>query len=296
MTVHLVLYCKSYSVDLKRVRRLAESIVLYNREQLPFYVSCPDAELELFREHLAGLNVQLLSDDEILRASPSMRLAQVHGMPGSVAQQVIKSEFWRLDLSTSYVCLDSDAVFIRSFGAEDFLAPDGTPYTILDEAHDLMEDALRLGKNRVVDAFEREASQVQSLFGRAGRHYSFGPFPLVWHRAVWQSLEENYLKLRGMTFADAITQAPIESRWYGEALLAYKAVPLLPCQALFKVYHYAWQFDADQRRGMKNDQLARLYCGVIYQSAWEREMDWPHEGGNWLSRTGRRLRRMNGRI
>jgi hypothetical protein len=99
-----------------------------------------------------------------------------------------------------------------------------------------------------------------------------------------------------MSFADAIAQAPIESRWYGEALLAYQAVPLLPCQALFKVYHYAWQYDQDQWRGITKTQLATIYCGVIYQSAWERNMDWPHEGGSWLSLIGRRLRRRLGRI
>jgi len=97
-------------------------------------------------------------------------------------------------------------------------------------------------------------------------------------------------------FADAIAQAPIESRWYGEALLAWQAVPLQPCQALFKVYHYAWQYDQDRKNGVSEKQLSQLYCGAIYQSAWEREMDWPREGGNWASRLGRRLRRRLGRI
>jgi hypothetical protein len=99
-----------------------------------------------------------------------------------------------------------------------------------------------------------------------------------------------------MSFADAISQTPIESRWYGESLLAYQAIPLHPCQALFKVYHYAWQLDQDTRRGITQERLATLYSGVIYQSAWEREMDWPNEGGNLLSRVGRQLRRRLGRI
>lgn len=292
----LALYCKSYSTDLRRVVRLAQSIRQFNVERLPFYVSVPLAELPLFRHHLGGLDVELMADEDILRASPRIDAAQVAGMPGSVAQQVVKSEFWRLNLSTACVCLDSDALFIRPFGLADFMTPDGTPYTMLDEAHDLLEDALRQKRQRVVDAFQREADLVQQLFGRLGRRYSFGPFPLVWHRDVWQSLDERYLQPRGMSFADAIAQAPIESRWYGEALLAYQDVPLLPCQALFKVYHYAWQFDQDRRRGIGAEQLARFYCGVIYQSAWERDQDWPREGGNWLSRTGRRLRRHLGRI
>lgn len=292
----LALYCKSYSIDLRRVVRLAHSIRQHNAESLPFYVSVPQAELPLFREHLAGLNVELLADEDILRASPRIDPEQVARLPGSVSQQVVKSEFWRLGLSTAYLCLDSDAIFIRPFGLADFMAPDGTPYTMLDEAHDLLEDALRQKRQRVVDAFQREADLVQQLFQRQGRRYSFGPFPLVWHRAVWQTLDERYLQPRGMSFADAIAQAPIESRWYGEALLAYQAVPLLPCQALFKVYHYAWQFDQDKRSGVDAAKLTQLYCGVIYQSAWERDMDWPREGGSWLSRMGRRLRRRLGRI
>lgn len=292
----LVLYCKSYRTDLRRVVRLAQSVRQFNGEGLSFYVSVPKADLSLFREHLDGLAVNLLADEKILCASTHIDAAQMASMPSSLSQQVVKSEFWRLGLSDAYLCLDSDAVFIRPFGLADFMTSDGTPYTMLDEAHELLEDALRQKRQRVITAFNREADLVQKLFGRTGRRYSFGPFPLVWHRAVWQSLDERYLQPKGMSFADAISQAPIESRWYGEALLAYQAVQLLPCQALFKVYHYAWQFDKDRRRGIGPEELARLYCGVIYQSAWERDLDWPREGGNWLSRTGRRFRRRLGRI
>ena len=290
------LYCKSYSTDLKRVVRLAQSIRQYNTENITFYVSAPQAELPLFSEHLSGLNVELLSDEAIINAAPRINAEQVRRMPGSVSQQVVKAEFWRLGLSTAYLCLDSDAVFIRPFCTADFITSYGTPYTMMDEAHELLEDALRHKKDRVLQDFVKEAGKVQDLFQRVGRRYSFGPFPLVWHRAVWQSLDTQYLQPRGMSFADAIEQVPIESRWYGEALLAYQAVPLLPCQPLFKVYHYAWQRDKDMRANIGPDQLADLYSGVIYQSAWEREMDWPTEGGTWTSHLGRRIRRKLGRI
>ncbi|MFZ9467969.1 MAG: DUF6492 family protein [Limnohabitans sp.] len=292
----LALYCKSYSTDLRRLVRLAESVKKFNVEGLPFYVSVPDSELALFQEHLAGYDVHLMTDSDILRASPRIDREQMSRFPGSLSQQIVKSEFWRLGLSDAYLCLDSDAVFIRPFGRADFMTAEGTPYTMLDEAHDLLEDALRQGRERVISDFHREADQVQALFDRPGRRYSFGPFPLVWHQAVWQSLDERFLQPRGMSFADAIKLAPIESRWYGEALLAYQAVPLRPCQALFKVYHYAWQLDQDHRRGVTEDMVANMYAGVIYQSAWERNMDWPSEGGNWLSQLSRRLRRKLGRI
>jgi hypothetical protein len=290
-----VLFCKSYSTDLKRLVRLAQSIQSFNQENIPFHVSVPQTELALFEEHLHGLNVLLHSDEDILCAS-KFDAARVQRMPGAISQQVVKSSFWQLGHADMYLCLDSDAFFLRPFCRSDFVHPTDTPYTVLDEAHDLLDDAHQHGKARVVEAFFREARQFQTLFERDGRAYSFGPFPLVWHRAVWESLNMNYLAPRGMSIVDAIEQAPIESRWYGEALLKYQAIALLPCQALFKVYHYGWQMDRDKRIGHDLQQLSRVYSGAIFQSAWERHLDWPNESGSIFSRLGRRLRRRLGRI
>jgi len=292
----LVLYCKSYSMDLRRVRRLAESVLRFNTENLPFYVSVPGADYALFRDHLDEFGVELLADEDIIRASSCIQPKRLAAMPGHLVQQVVKSEFWRLNLSEACLCLDSDSIFIRPFGTADYMAPDGTPYSVITEAHDMMELSLRHGNQRVIDNFQREARQVQDIFDRTGKAYSFGPMPMVWHRSVWESLEKNHLLPHGMSFADAIKQAPLESRWYGEALLKFKAVAVLPTEPFFKVYHHGWQLDHDRRRGVDHEQLGRLYSGVIYQSSWERNMDWPREGGHWASRLARRLRRAAGRF
>jgi hypothetical protein len=292
--IDFVLYCKSYSTDLKRLLRLARSVEQYNRERIPFHVSVPESEFALFKEHLAGINVVLHRDEDILRAR-SIDLMRVSRLPGAISQQIVKSSFWSLGISNIYLCLDSDAFFLRPFGVTDFVHPTGTPYTVLDEAHELLEDAIKHRKTRVVSAFLEEARRFQTMFERSGRAYSFGPFPLVWHKAVWQSLDADYLAPRGMNFVDAIEKAPIESRWYGEALLKYRAIELYPVQALFKVFHYAWQADQNARMADNLKQLVPIYCGAIYQSAWEREMDWPAEGGSIFSRLGRRIRRRLGR-
>lgn len=292
----LCLYCKSFSTDLKRVVRLADSVARFNTDRLPFVVSVPQAELPLFREHLAAREVTLIADEEIVRANERMDAELVARLPGNISQQIVKSEFWRLGLSDAYLCLDSDSVFIRPFKTEEFIAADGTPYTVVNEAHELLFDALSRGKVAVIDNFRREAQLVQDIFGRDGKAYSFGPMPMVWHRAVWESLESEYLLPHNMTFADAIQLAPLESRWYGEALLRFRAMDLRPSEPFFKVYHYAWQLDKDRRRGIGLEQLSQLYSGVIYQSSWERELDWPREGGPPLSWLARRLRRKLGRV
>lgn len=292
----LVLYCKSYKTDVKRIARLGKSIAKFNTQKIPFFVSAPSADLPLFKQNLHDVDVELIADEDIVKSSPRIDPYRLAQLPGNISQQIIKSEFWRLGISTAYLCVDSDSLFIRPFQASEFITPEGTPYTMMDEGRSLLEDALLNKKPKVLHDFQNEARLVQSLFDRVGRMYSFGPFPVVWHRAVWESLDTEFLQPRGMSFVDAILQAPIESRWYGEALLRYQAVPLMPCQSFFKVYHYAWQLDRDLRSNIGPNQLAQLHSGVIYQSAWEREMDWPSEGGSWPSRVARHLRRRLGRI
>ena len=292
----LVLYCKSYRTDLYRLLRLAKSVQQFNLDSIPFYVSVPDQDWDLFSSHLGDFQVTLIRDTDILQASPGMPVEKVNALPGHLSQQIVKSEFWRLGISESYLCLDSDAVFIRPFNTQDFLRADGTPYSTLDEAHELLDDVLGQRRIRIVDDYIREADAVQHLFGRVGRRYSFGPFPVVWHRAVWQSLYDHFLSPQEMNFYNAIALAPIESRWYGEALLKYGAIELLPRQSIFKVYHYAWQYDRDARSKIDQSNLAKIYCGVILQSAWAREMDWPNDTSGALSKLGRRLRRFSGKI
>ena len=287
----LALYCKSYRTDLRRVVRLAQSVQAFNRDALPFYVSVPQADLALFQDHLQTLGVQLLSDEAIIQASPRIDAQQVAQMPGHLSQQVVKSEFWRLGLSEAYLCLDSDSKFIRPFMTRDYVSSDGIPYSVMNEAQDLLTLSLRLGKNAVIQNFHREAQLVQSQFNRYGKAYSFGPMPLVWHRSVWEALYDRHLKPNGMNFVDAINIAPLESRWYGEAHLKFSPIPILPADPFFKVYHYGWQLDQDIKNRLDEEKLATIYSGVIYQSSWDRAMDWPHEPGGLISKGLRRIRR-----
>lgn len=296
MSTSIALYCKSYNVDVKRTRRLAESVQRFNAEDIPFFVSCPQKDFALFREFLSGLPVELILDEQIIRENPKIDPIKLATLHGNLSQQVVKSEFWRLGVSDAYACIDSDSMFIRPFYKHDFILDDGRPYTVIDEGHELLDLAIQTGRSHVVRHFMQEAEKFKKLFGRTGRCYSFGPNPPIWHRAVWESLDREFLTPQDMNFLDAILLEPIDLNWYGEALLRYQAIPLVPRQALFKVYHYAWQFDKDRRAGITHEELAQLYCGVIHQSAWDRQMDWPREAGSLGSRIARRLRRLLGRI
>ena len=267
----IVLYCKSYRGDVLRAQRLALSIRKFNADEIPFYVSVPEADMQLFKDHLTGIKVTFICDEEIISANPKHDLERIRSMPGTLSQQVVKSEFWRLGLSENYVCLDSDNEFIRAFCKTDFLAPDGHPYTVITEGKEFLEFSTRYRLPKVPVNFQKDSRQVQELFGRDGKIYSFGIPPLVWSRKVWLSLEEGLLNPRNQSLADLIIQYPHELRLYGEALLKYRPIPLWPCEDIFKNYLYQSQYFYDKKRGVTVDMLSKNYIGIVRQSNWEGE-------------------------
>lgn len=290
-----VLYCKSYRTDVKRVARLADSVEKFNVDKIPFFISAPQSDIALFKEFLGHHNATFVTDESIVGANKNIFRHQFDALSGNITQQIVKSEFWRLKISNAYLCLDSDCIFIRPFHLSEFVNDTGTPYTIIDEGRDLLLAALAQKKDMVLTNFRRESADVQKELERPGKVYNFGPNCPVWDSRVWESLDAQYMQPRKLSFLDVIVKYPYEMRWYGEALLRYRAIELLPSQPFFKMYHYAWQQRKDQRDGIGVKELAQLYCGVVYQSAWEREMDWPSEGGRWPSRVARRIRRSLGR-
>jgi hypothetical protein len=285
----LVLYCKSYRNDLLRVKNLAASIAQFNHDQIPFYISAPSSDLQLFHEALGDFHLHLIADEEIVQANPSLDQTKIDALPGSTSQQIIKSEFWRLGISDTYLCIDSDCVFIRSFSQSDFITPEGDPYSIVHEAKELLQFAIKHGMDKVSDDFHKERQQIMDIFGRHGHHYDFGPAPFLWCGRVWAALDEHFLKPKKMNFYDAIMMFPGEIQWYGEAMLKYRPFPLTPVEPFFKVYYYERQFLVGKKQGETIASLARDYLGVCYQSNWEIKSSLVQK--SLLSRLARWIRR-----
>src|SRR5665647_915757 len=133
----IVLYCKSYSRDVQRAKRLVASVFRFNVDNLPFYLSCPSADLPLFRRIIDRKEVIFLTDEEIVAKNPYIDQNDLNALAGGLSQQIVKSEFWRLGIAENYLCIDSDAYFIRDFNKSDFLTPDGQPYTVMNESLEL---------------------------------------------------------------------------------------------------------------------------------------------------------------
>ena len=135
----IVLYCCTFSKDLARARRMAESAALHNKEKLPLFISVPKKDLDLFRRQFPAGLVELMSEEEIIARNGSISLDKLYSVKGGIQQQIIKSEFWRLEIAQNCLVLDSDCVFIRDFGRQDFLVSNDVPYSIIHEGRDFLQ-------------------------------------------------------------------------------------------------------------------------------------------------------------
>jgi len=287
----LVLYCKSYRRDFLRLKRLLVSIQKYNSDHIPFYISTPEDQLDELRSVLGLDGYQWISDESIVSANPRAPFGIEKTRSGSLAQQAIKSEFWRLDIAENYVCLDSDCIFIKEFHKTDFLNPDGNPYTVIYQNKEFFQLSISRGQNKVESNLRKEGDRVRALFSRIGPNYYCPCPPFIWSAKVWKSLDSQYLQPKGLTFWDISQAEHPETLLYLEALINYRAIPLYPIEQLFRIYYYDWQYYLLRKLGESEDKLKANYLGVIYQSNWDSEMDFGGHTKSFASLLLRRIKR-----
>jgi len=259
----LILYCKSYSGDIQRAKILLNSVKSFNAENIPFYISVPNDDVELFKNTLGTEGYTLITDEEVCGEK---------FIQSWVTQQIIKSSFWKLDLCHNWVMIDSDSYFIRPFYLKDFIydKENHIPYTVIHEQKDLFHWT---AKNTDVLGFDPQRSfaecrePIQTLFDRKGRLYDFGPGPIIWNTVVWKSLNEKYMEPNGLKFSDLIASVHSEFSWYGEWLLTDKTIPIMPIEPLFKFFHYKQQYEDYKSRGYTLDHWKKNYLGVVMQSS-----------------------------
>jgi len=104
--LNFVLYCCTFRKDLKRTIKLAESIRKHNKAHIPFYISVPAEDVDLFKSHLDGFDILIFDEKDIFKANPKLDIEKLYSIRGGLRQQVIKSEFWRLGISENYLVLD----------------------------------------------------------------------------------------------------------------------------------------------------------------------------------------------
>jgi len=249
---NLILFTKSYRGDLARCVELSKSIQKHNKDNIPFYVSVPEEDIDLFNEELPYF-AEVLCDDMITENGQ-----------GWVGQQFVKSLVYKLNLCRFYVCIDSDAYFIKDFYKSDFLYSDEIPYMVMHERDDFYEFIDRFPNAAPAgcrEGHEAEYRSIMSHFGRTGKIYHYGISPYIWDTKVWEWLDTEW----GLNVL--FSKHPNELKWYGEGALAF-GVPVMPTSPLFKEFHFAGQYQLYKQLGWEEEHFKKQYMGIVLQSNW----------------------------
>lgn len=263
----VVLFCKSFSEDVHRIRRLLESIQLFNEDDIPTYVSVPTKELELFKENISDLPCHLLTDEEILEKGIEINGPPPKNYSRLILQQIVKMEFWRMGYCQNFFWIDSDSYFIRPFRESDFFNDDGRIYNVQYEDSDLFCFAKKNGYKKIISDYKKVAQEFKDIFNRDGPYYIFGPSPLMWSCEVIKGLNEDFLSKQGNIY-DFFKKYSCEINLYAEYLISSNKVPFVLRKPFFKVFHYPEQFYESQYLGEWDFSLAKNYMGIVIQSNW----------------------------
>ena len=249
---NLIIFTKSYRGDLGRCIELSKSIQLYNRDNIPYYISVPPEDVEMFKSNIPHYT-EILSDDSI-----------TSNHNGWVGQQFVKSLVYKLNLCRFYVCIDSDAYFFKDFYTSDFLYSEDIPYMVMHERTDFYEFVDRYSEQMPYDirkGHEKEYRSIMSHFGREGKIYHYGISPYIWDTKVWEWLDTEW----GLDVL--FKKHPNELKWYGEGALAM-GTPMMPTSPLFKELHFAPQYQIYKQLGYEEHHFHKQYLGMVMQSNW----------------------------
>jgi hypothetical protein len=291
-----ILFCKSFRDDVLRVKKLLDSVVEFNQEKIPFYLSVPKKDLDIFLDYIpfdalrasySGI-IEIITDESIVEAMRDNNLEDYYSMKGYISQQVIKAQAWQLLKCDAYLCLDSDSYFTKPFGINHFVNEEGNPYTVMHDGRELLDLSAKLGYPKVKQFFQKDSQSVKNEFGRVGPDYDFGPIPLIWSAKVWQSLQV-HLTNRNETIWQAFTRNPFEIRWYGETLLKYQAIPLIPIQPIFHCYHYDWQAKYLKEHPEQVSDSDHM-IGEVVQSYWDETLRPQFAKKSWASRLWKKIK------
>ena len=258
---------KSYREDLAYVHRLVGSFERFNHEELTLFIVVPAADTELFASFNSS-TVIVMADEEI----PIKHLSKSEAEApegGFINAGASKLGFWELGICENYFAIDSDMVFIRPFGAADFLSEDGHPFITATEAFDLKSDPFYF--ERYWDHRESSLNLIHQLLGVDQSRKASYHTVQVMNSDVLRAFKEKFLGVSGLEYVDILSTSLWEFFWYTSWALNQDYAPVCRRDEIVKVVHHQGQHLALRNLGISQASLARSYLGVIVNSNWSRQ-------------------------
>lgn len=255
---------KTYLGDLQETSALVESFNKHNVGNLPLDIVVPKSDINFFQA-FSSETITVLSEDLIPATYTQVSIGGIR--PGYINQEIVKLSYFRLNRSENYMCLDSDALFIRDFQMSDFMRQDGTPFTVLFEDRELKSDP----EYRVEHWVAREG-QLQKI-----RNYLGVPegmelltchgFQILQH-SVLTVFEREILDSKQIDFLDLLKIAPYEFSWYNY-FLQLRNFPLAIREPYFRVIHSGSQFAFEKLLGRQTVDWSNGYIGIVLNSNFQ---------------------------
>jgi len=265
---NFVIMVKSYAPDFHYARNLVRSFSTYCTDDTELMLVVPAVDIPLFAE-LAGGNVTAVSEEPLAHYFTTEVTAGLR--PGYINQEIVKLAFWELDLAENYLCLDSEAEFIRPFGTGDFMFSDHIPYSVLTQDLELEVDPIYFHQYGV----DRRASleHIAAELGLDQRVILTCHGQTVFSAAVLRSWKSDFLEPRGWSYLDALRCEPYEFTWYNLWLQKSGVIPVHAREPWIKIFHHEGQHIDYLAKGLTQSDLARGYLGVLVNSSFDREFE-----------------------
>lgn len=277
MKKNFVMYCKTYSLDLGRFKNLLKSFGEFNKDNILMYVSVPECELDLFKS-FEDVNVKIITDESY--AKKHFATKTKHGFAlGYVNQQICKLSFFEADLCENYLCIDSDATFIRNFYVSDFMRDENTPYSVLVMDKDLAVEKEYQG------FWDIRNDLVQKIFDYVGlddKRLRTCHGMQCLSSKVLKSLKDDFMQIRNLEYKDLIEISPFEFSWYNAWLQKSKIIDVVAVEPFFKTFHIKIEYNFSRLRLIDKNDLARSYVGVVLNSNWSKKTIEDYRAPNWF--------------
>jgi hypothetical protein len=261
---HFCFMIKSYSKDIKYVERLISSISKFNQESIKTFIIIPEIDFADFKKFTSDLT-EIIFEENVptLLATSDVN----NYRKGYINQAILKMAFHRLNLASSYMCLDSDFEFIRPFTYSDFLTSSGEPYTVLIEDNESKVDKIYFPQYWI-----GRASSLSKIL----RFYNLDEKEIwltchngqIFSQEILRKLDKEILKQRNMDYLDLLKISPYEFSWYNFYLQS-SGTSIRIREPYFKIFHTNYQLGFYQSQKITTQDIARGYVGVVVNSNFQ---------------------------
>ena len=267
----LVLFCKTYNGDFERFKILKESIDKFNQDNIPFYVICPRKDIKLFtslKNNNEKYDYIIISDEEVL----SMNKNDNHEQSW-YTQQIIKLNFYKLNICKHYLILDSDCYFIKNFTINDYIFDSDTPYLPITEPLKGAETNF-MQLFRSLDNKDEELTWntgSKNYLKREGKRFCLN-LPCVFSTEVLKDMEKNLLAKNNITYEKLIEINPYEFEWYCDYIIKYKPINFIVCTPFFLSFYTQTLYTLYRYLGWSEKLLAVYYTGLIMHEGYIKDL------------------------